>query len=119
MKSVIIIAVSFTQSLICISQNIFVEKIVKEDKAHLAVIIKNGEMSKSYFADCFFKDVTLLPDTIKVRLIGKLVEYLSDTTMCSTPVRHLSNDYTTVKREPTSKNYDLQIEALILINYIV
>lgn len=108
----------FFRSFTCFSQIAFVERITKENKARLTIVIKAGESCKRYFASCFFKEVTLLPDTTKIRLIGELLDYTSDTIMCFNRVYNLSGHYETIKREPTNREYNLQIDALILINYI-
>ncbi len=116
MRLIIVIIMSF-KSFACFSQVAFIERIAKDNKAHLAVVIKNGESSKRYFASCSFKDVALLPDTIKIRLISELLEYMNDTAICFVPVTLLSNHYTG-KKTPHTREYNLQIDGLILINYI-
>lgn len=118
MKLIIVIIIVSFKSFACFSQMAFVERIVKDNKARLAVVIKKGESYKRYFASCFFKEVTFLSDTTKIRLIGELLNYTSDTMKCYNPVYNLSGHYETIKREPTNKEYNLQIDALILINYI-
>lgn len=115
---VTLIAIAMIQSLASLGQSAFVEKIVKKEGAYLAIGLKNEDSTDWYFANCFFKSVTMLPDTTKIRLIGELMNYTSDTVMCYNPVYNLSGNYETIKREPTSREYNLQIDALILINYI-
>lgn len=116
MKLIVVIIMS-CKSFYCFSQTAFIEKIAKGNKAHLAVVLKNGETSKRYFASCSFKEVTLLPNPDKIRLINELFKYIDDTTICYVPTTLLSNHYTG-KNTPLAKEYNLQIDALILINYI-
>jgi hypothetical protein len=115
---VIFIAIAMIYSLTSLGQSAFVKKVVKEEKAYLVIGLKNEDSTDWHFANCFFRSVTILPDTMKIRLIGELLNYTSDTIMCYNPVYNLSGHYETIKREPTSKEYNLQIDALILINYI-
>jgi hypothetical protein len=64
-----------------------------------------------------FKKITLLSDTAKIRLINELMDFATDTSKCFVPLVILSNHYMG-KTRPISKQYNCQIEALILINYI-
>lgn len=118
MKRICIIGIALFLYGVCLGQTAFVEKVSKGKKAHLAIGVKTGDRTEWYFADCFFKPVTLLADTVKIRLIKRLLEFTSDTTMSDNPIYNLSGRYEIVKREPESKQYSLQINALILINYI-
>jgi hypothetical protein len=113
-----IVIIAIMHSFICYGQTAFVEKVIKGEKASLVIGIKNADSTDWYFANCFFKNVTKLPDSMKIRLIGELLHYTSDTIMCYNPVYNLSGHYEIIKRGPTSKEYNLQIDALILINYI-
>lgn len=119
MKIICITIISMCVSFICWGQSAFIEKVVKNEKAHLAIGIKTEDSTKWYLAGCFFKPVTLLHDTTKIRLIEELLEYTSDTMMCSNSIYNLSGNYTVIRKVPLSKEYNLQIDALILINYIV
>lgn len=118
MKRICIIGIGLFLYGGCLGQIAFIEKVSKGKKAHLAIGVKTGDSTEWYFANCFFKPVTLLADTVKIRLIRKLLEFTSDTTMSNNQIYNLSGRYEMVKREPESKLYSLQIEALILINYI-
>lgn len=118
MKIISIISVGLSISLACSGQSAFIEKITKYKKAHLAIGIKTGDSSKLYFVDCFFKPVTLLDDTTKIRLIEELLYFVSDTTICDHMIYDLSGSYTVIRKTSLSKEYNLQIDALILINYI-
>lgn len=106
------------QSVISSGQDVQIKKVINKDKAHLAIGIKEGDRTNWYFAGCSFKKVTLLPDTIKLRLIAELLNYTSDTTVCDNPVFHLCGKYNTTRLQPASKQYSLPIDALLLINYI-
>lgn len=105
-------------SLISFGQSAYIKRVGNQDKAHLVIGIKEGDSINWYFAGCSFKDVTLLPDTIKLRLISELLNYTSDTAISDYSVSNLCGRYTTIKKEPSKKKYNLQIDALILINYI-
>ena len=60
-----------------------------------------------------------MPDTVKLRLIDDLEDFLGDTSMTYAKVRSLSNHYYTYgKKMPMSTSYNLQVDAMILINYI-
>lgn len=106
------------QPLFSLGQTAYVKKVSNNGKAHLVIGIEKGDSTNWYFAGCSFKEVTLLPDTIKFRLIAELLTYTSDSTICDNPVFNLCNNYSTVRLQPNSKKYSLQIDALILINYI-
>jgi hypothetical protein len=49
---------------------------------------------------------------------GELLSYTSDPVMCDNPIYNLSGRYTLTRKQPLSKEYNLQIDALVLINYI-
>ncbi|WP_126971517.1 hypothetical protein [Gynurincola endophyticus] len=115
---VILIAIVLFQPLIIFGQNVFVKKVNNEDKAHLVIGIKKGDSTDWYFAGCSFKSVALLPDTTKIRLIGDLLDFTADTIMCDNIIFNLSGRYTVIRKQPLSRQYNLQIDALILINYI-
>lgn len=118
MKYFILIMLGLILFLNSICQSAFVEKSVSNGKSRLGIGIKSSDSIKIYYANCFFKNVTLLPDTTKIRLIGELLNFMSDTSMCYSPVFNLCSNYTITKQEPVNKEYNLQIDGLILINYI-
>lgn len=118
MKIISIILFGLTLSVFCSGQTAYIEKIVNNNKAHLAIGIKTGDNTKIYIVDCFFQSVTLLEDTTKIRLIEELLYYASDTTMCDNEIYNLSGNYTVIRKSPLSKEYNLTIDALFLINYI-
>ncbi len=115
---VILIAIVLLQPLIFFGQDVFVKKVINEDKAHLVIGMKNGDSTDWYFAGCSFKSIALLPDTTKMRLIGELFDYTSDTIMCNNTIYNLSGRYAVIRKQPLSRQYNLQVDALVLINYI-
>lgn len=115
---IILIVVALIYSLVIQGQIAFVTKVVKDGRAYLAIGIKKDSITNWYTANCFFKEVTVLPDSTKLKLLEELLYYTSDTTKCYNPVINLSNHYETIKKSPTSKEYNLQIDALLLMNYI-
>lgn len=110
--------ISLLSPLFFWGQNVFVNKMVNENKAHLVIGMKKSDSTEWYLAGCNFKTVALLPDTTKIRLIGDLLDYTSDTTMSNNPIYNLSGRYTVIRKQPVSKKYNLQVDALVLINYI-
>ncbi|MBL7737425.1 MAG: hypothetical protein JNL51_18345 [Chitinophagaceae bacterium] len=115
---VILVVIILLQPLIFFGQDVFIKKVINEDKAHLVIGMKNGDSTDWYFTGCSFKSITLLPDTIKMRLIGELLDYTSDTIMCNNSIYNLSGRYTVIREQPLSRQYNLQVDALVLINYI-
>jgi len=95
----------------------FVEKIRNKNGCFLAIAIKKKDTVKRFAANCGFKEVTTLPESEKISLIGSLISYLTDTSISAIPVFLLSNYYLG-KKYPSSKRYNIQIDALILINYV-
>jgi hypothetical protein len=60
-----------------------------------------------------------MTDSIKLFLIKTLLSELDDTSICYKPVEALSYRYKgRYNRSPRSPRYNVQIEALLLINYI-
>ena len=77
-------------------------------------------LSKFYSASCYFGDVAKFSDSVRISLIEQLLDGIeNDTLVCAKPVEALSYRYRgRYNRNPESTSYNLQIEALILINYI-
>ena len=76
-------------------------------------------MSKYYWASCYFGELPNMTDSVKLFLIASLLSKTDDTSVCGKPVEALSYRYRgRYNRNPQSTRYNLQIEALILINYI-
>ncbi|MFT3901659.1 MAG: hypothetical protein QM727_00675 [Niabella sp.] len=74
---------------------------------------------KIYSAGCDFGELPNMTDSVKLFLIESLLSKLRDTSICGKPVEALSYRYKgRYNRNPQSTKYNLQIEALILINYI-
>src|SRR5690606_15373031 len=114
---IIILAITVIQSY---SQSARIVKIEKGSRKNWAVIIEKQDKSKeNYFASCYFKNVTMLPDSTKISLIEQLLKGIKDTSYCYQPVEALSYRYNgRNNKSPKSSVYNLQIAALILINYI-
>jgi hypothetical protein len=99
-------------------------KVVKtnddEGRKFWIIAITNGKDStKTYWASCFFRPVSELPDSVKVSLIESLLEQIEDTAYCFKPVAAISYRYNgRFNKKPQSKVYNIQVAALILINYI-
>ncbi len=75
--------------------------------------------SKYYWASCYFGELPNMTDSVKLFLIESLLSETNDTSVCGKPVEALSYRYRgRHNRNPQSTRYNLQIEALILINYI-
>lgn len=75
--------------------------------------------SRFYSASCYFGMLPNMSDSVRISLIGSLVSKLNDTSICAKPVEALSYRYRgRYNSNPKSKRYNLQIEALVLINYI-
>ncbi|MBW7943278.1 MAG: hypothetical protein H3C64_13040 [Candidatus Kuenenia stuttgartiensis] len=75
--------------------------------------------SKYYWASCYFGELPNMTDSVKLFLIESLLSETNDTSVCGKPVEALSYRYRgRHDRNPMSTRYNLQIEALILINYI-
>ncbi len=76
-------------------------------------------VSKYYWASCYFGELPAITDSIKLVLIASLLSKAYDTSVCGKPVEALSYRYKgRYNRNPQSTRYNLQIEALVLINYI-
>jgi len=62
-----------------------------------------------------------LPDSIKIIIIGKLLAFKGDTSICCLNVNGYYNDgiERTCTIKPKSKKYSIQIDALYMINKIV
>jgi hypothetical protein len=118
MKNIIAIVLWLIFSQVSIGQIAFIDKVNKGDKSILVVVINNEAGVNRYSANCSFGPVLKLPDTSKIRLITELFEWLSDTTICYNPVYNLAGHYEVIRKTPMTKEYNLQIEALLLINYI-
>lgn len=72
-----------------------------------------------YSASCYFGEMPLMTDSVRLLLIESLLSELSDTSACGRPLQPLSYRYRgRHNKNPLSNKYNLQIEALILINYI-
>lgn len=115
---IFLINIALMFCLLSQGQTAFVKKVVKEGKAFLTIGIRKDTTTKWYTANCFIKDVVSLPDTIKLKLLEELLLYTSDTIKSYNSVINLTNHYETIKHNPISKYYSLQIDALLLINYI-
>lgn len=76
-------------------------------------------ISKFYSASCHFGELPAMTDSVKLFLIESLLSKIKDTSVCSKSVEALSYRYNgRYNQNPKSTRYNLQIEALILINYI-
>lgn len=76
-------------------------------------------VSKYYWASCYFGELPKMTDSVKFFLIEALLSKINDTAVCGKPVEVLSYRYRgRYSRNPQSTRYNLQIEALVLINYI-
>lgn len=76
-------------------------------------------MPKFYSASCYFGELPKMTDSVKLFLIETLLSKINDTSVCGKPVEALSYRYRgRHNRNPQSTRYSLQIEALVLINYI-
>lgn len=74
---------------------------------------------KFYSAACDFGELPKMTDSIRLFLIESLLSKINDTSACFKPVEALSYRYKgRYNRNPQSTRYNLQIEALVLINYI-
>lgn len=75
--------------------------------------------AKFYSASCLFGQFPIVTDSVKLFLIASLLSKTDDTSVCGKPVEALSYRYRgRHNRNPISTRYNMQIEALILINYI-
>jgi hypothetical protein len=91
----------------------------KSGQAYSIKVEYDTGASKFYSASCYFGMLPNMPDSIRISLIGSLFSKLSDTSICVKPVEALSYRYKgRYNRNPQSTRYNLQIEALVLINYI-
>ncbi len=74
---------------------------------------------KFYSASCYFGELPKMTDSVKFFLIESLLSKINDTSVCGKPVEALSYRYKgRYNQNPQSSRYNLQIEALVLINYI-
>jgi hypothetical protein len=75
--------------------------------------------AKFYWTSCYFGELPMMTDSVKLILIETLLSKINDTSVCGKPVEALSYRYRgRYNRNPQSTRYNLQIEALLLINYI-
>ncbi|MCO5239114.1 MAG: hypothetical protein M9904_03570 [Chitinophagaceae bacterium] len=75
--------------------------------------------TKGYGAGCGFEDITELNDSIKLSLLQSLFTILDDTTYYFGSVEPLSYRYRgRYNRRPQSIDYNTQVAALIVINYV-
>jgi len=75
--------------------------------------------TERYGAGCGFKDATELNDSIKLSLVQSLFTILNDTTYYYSSVKPLSYRYNgRHNRQPKSTIYNIQVAALVLVNYI-
>lgn len=103
------------------SQSVLLEKIEKgNEKLWVITIEKNGESPKKYWPSCYFGEATKLSDSVRLSLIEQLLISIdSDTSYCYKPVEALSYRYNgRHNRPPQSTHYNIQVAALLLINYI-
>ena len=103
------------------SQSVYARKLNEGNKSLWVITMdKKGEPSKNYWPSCYFGDVTNLSDSIKVSLIEQLLTGIGDDTSdCYKPVEALSYRYNgRHNKPPQSTHYNMQIAALVLINYI-
>lgn len=84
----------------------------------IAIEWENGK-EEQYGAGCGFRDVTTLSDSIKLLLLQSLFDILQDTTYYYGKVKPLSYRYNgRDNKQPQSTVYNMQIAALVLINYV-
>lgn len=92
------------------------------DNAGWALSIKvdyDTGASKFYSASCYFGELPNMTDSVRLFLIESLLSKIDDTSVCGKPVEALSYRYRgRYNQNPQSIRYNLQIEALVLINYI-
>jgi hypothetical protein len=92
------------------------------DSAGWAFSIKieyDSGRAKFYSASCYFGELPHMTDSVKLFLIESLLSKIKDTFICGKPVEALSYRYKgRYNQNPQSTRYNLQIEALVLINYI-
>lgn len=113
---IVILAVAIAQSN---PQSARITKVEKGDKRNWAVTIEKDGASENYFASCYFKEVTQLPDSVKISLVEQLLAGIDDTSHCYKPVEALSYRYKgRQNKAPQSTAYNAQVAALVLINYL-
>lgn len=79
----------------------------------------NTGVPKFYSASCYFGGLPNMTDSVKLSLIASLLSKTDDTSVCGKPVEALSYRYRgRYFRNPQSARYNMQVEALVLINYI-
>jgi len=104
-------------SFLCHGQMSSIEKATIGNRSRLLIDIRTNDGIKKYIANCGFKKVTMLADSTKIRLLGELLSFTSDTAMCYKPIGNYAN-LTIARKVPVSEEYSLKIDAIILINYV-
>lgn len=92
------------------------------NKFYLDVIVrKNGELLDSIGRWSYdYSSIYRLPDSIKVRILNKLFEYVSDTSLCFNKVMIYENAENPgcFNEMPIAKQFSIRIETLFIINHI-
>lgn len=81
----------------------------------------NGRLLDSTTRNFYnYREVCRLPDSIKIRIIEKVFEFVSDTSMCCQKVNMYQNiDHMgCFNYWPSSKDFSIRVEALFIINRI-
>lgn len=84
------------------------------------LIIHIKQEAKDIYSDTSgyeLKDFINIPDSVKLQVVAKLLEFTNDTTNCCLPV--VRYDYGGIdgdNRRPLTKRYSIQIDALFMIN---
>lgn len=101
------------------AQHAEVKTLSKGDKKSVYISIEKDGKFETFTASCSARRLTELSDSLKVTLIGNLLEKINDTAYSLNPVEAISYRYNgRHNRLPKSKDYNLQVAALLLINYL-
>jgi hypothetical protein len=87
--------------------------------AKLVIHFASDTLQLSSANEYGLKDFINLPDSIKLFIVEKLLEYESDTSLCCMDViGRVFNDLDIAKGVPKTKRYNIQVDALYMINRI-
>lgn len=101
------------------AQTFSIEKTESPTGKRLTIVVRKDTSVSAFWASCYFGELPIMSDSEKLSLIEALISTFDDTSLCGKPVEALSYRYNgRYNSPPISTRYNLQIEALILINYI-
>ncbi len=125
--AIFILSLLTTKNTICQVKAVNVKKVIVSGVTSppgekLVVELNIGDsMIVTPDQDYYLHKIRPLSDSVKLAVIGKLLQYKNDTSLCALRVyKYNYNGYETVcARKPKSFRFPIQVDALYMINIIV